>query len=118
MRRRGDPKVRSMSRGQTIAELQTLLRELEHSRRSADGLHAESLRVTSGCSALDQLLPEGSFRRGTLVEWLAGYQTLDGDGTGGRRADQLFNLGNQPTGASPRFPQKPHASAWRLMAHS
>jgi protein ImuA len=76
-----------MSRGQTIAELQTRLRELERARRSANGLPTECLLVTSGCSALDQLLPEGSFRRGTLVEWLAGYQTLDGDGTGGRRAD-------------------------------
>lgn len=107
-----------MSRDRTIAELQRRLRELERTRRWADGQVEESLLVTSGCSALDQLLPEGSFRRGTLVEWLAGYQTLDGDGTGSGRADQLLQVGNQPTGASPRFLQKTHASAWRLMAHS
>src|ERR1700745_3899106 len=76
-----------MSRGQTIAELQTRLQELSRTRPWADGLPAESLFVSSGCAALDQLLPEGSFRRGTLVEWLAGYQQLDDDGTGSSRSE-------------------------------
>jgi protein ImuA len=33
--------------------------------------------TSSGCRTLDAILPEGGFRGGTLVEWLA-----DGDGTG------------------------------------
>jgi hypothetical protein len=33
--------------------------------------------VSSGCAALDQMLPENGFRRGTLIEWLSA-----GEGTG------------------------------------
>jgi hypothetical protein len=33
--------------------------------------------VASGCPALDQLLPDGGFRRGALIEWLSA-----GEGTG------------------------------------
>ena len=35
--------------------------------------------VSSGCAALDRLLPAGGFRRGTLVEWLS---TSSGSGAG------------------------------------
>ncbi len=55
---------------------------VEHLRRQIDrleGAHRPEGRpvVSSGCRALDELLPEGGFRRGTLVEWLA-----EGEGTG------------------------------------
>lgn len=57
-------------------------RLVEHLRRQIDRLeriHRPEGRqvVSSGCRALDELLPEGGFRQGTLVEWLA-----EGEGTG------------------------------------
>jgi protein ImuA len=50
-----------------VHSLAEQVRAIEGSRRPA----AETL-VSSGHAALDRLLPEGGFRRGTLVEWLAG----------------------------------------------
>src|SRR5260221_14249410 len=38
--------------------------------------------VASGMASLDRLLPEGGFRRGTLVEWLAGAAGGGGGGGG------------------------------------
>lgn len=39
-------------------------------RREGPRVHEAGI-VTSGCSALDRLLPRGGFRRGSLVEWVA-----------------------------------------------
>src|SRR5580698_5983383 len=41
--------------------------------RRIEGLHhrASDEAVTTGCAALDRLLPGAGLRRGTLVEWLA-----------------------------------------------
>lgn len=51
---------------EVVAELAERVRQLERPRqRERDGL------VSSGHRRLDHLLPEGGFRRGTLVEWLA-----------------------------------------------
>jgi len=55
---------------------------VEHLRRQIDRLErvhrSEGPQVvSSGCGALDEMLPEGGFRRGTLVEWLA-----EGEATG------------------------------------
>jgi protein ImuA len=59
-----------------LADLQSRLRQLEGVRRPSD-----QSRISSGHLPLDQLLPEGGFRPGTLVEWLveqsgAGASTL------------------------------------------
>jgi hypothetical protein len=70
---------------QIVHQLQEQLNRLEVTRRqqarrkksnqSASDLHAE---VSSGCTALDRLLPSGGFVRGSLVEWLG----LRGGGAG------------------------------------
>ncbi len=58
-----------------LAELRRRIARLEGRSRSGRGE-----AVSSGCEALDHLLPEGGFRRGTLIEWLsaeaAGAATL------------------------------------------
>ncbi|MGD9724573.1 MAG: hypothetical protein AB7O59_04090, partial [Pirellulales bacterium] len=51
---------------QVVAELAEQVRQIE-SRRAGSG--AES--ISSGDPRLDRLLPDGGFRRGTLVEWLS-----------------------------------------------
>ena len=48
-----------------------IIRLEEARRRGSEGT------VSSGCGPLDELLPEGGLRRGTLAEWLAA-----GEGTG------------------------------------
>jgi protein ImuA len=55
---------------------------LEELRRCIAGMEETRRRqrhttVTSTCEELDNLLPDGGFRRGTLVEWIS-----SGDGTG------------------------------------
>lgn len=49
-----------------LETLRQQMRRIETAQRPAD----ES-RVSSGCVALDRLLPGGGFGRGTLVEWLS-----------------------------------------------
>jgi protein ImuA len=61
------------SRSRLIRALQEQIARLERGRRPA----GDEAVVPSGCEALDRLLPQGGFRRGTLVEWLAA-----GDGSG------------------------------------
>lgn len=59
---------------ETIQQLTQQLRQMEQSRQSSsDG----DTLLTTGIEPLDRLLPEGGFRRGTIIEWLA-----DGPGTG------------------------------------
>ncbi|MEN6459354.1 MAG: hypothetical protein ABFC63_10535 [Thermoguttaceae bacterium] len=50
-----------------LDELRRRVARLETRRQSG-----REKRLSSGCEVLDQLLPEKGFRRGTLVEWLAG----------------------------------------------
>lgn len=59
------------SREQIVALLAQQLRELEGSTTGGQEV------VTTGCMALDCLLPAGGLRRGSLVEWLS-----EGSGTG------------------------------------
>ena len=56
-----DPSPDEIVRG-----LRTEVRRIEGYRRPEDGAP-----ITSGCAALDRLLPAGGFHHGTLVEWLA-----------------------------------------------
>lgn len=51
---------------ETIDKLQTRIRCLEKTCRAKD----EEI-ISSGCDALDRLLPLGGFERGSLVEWLS-----------------------------------------------
>jgi protein ImuA len=50
---------------QTIAELQTAIRRCERKP-----VHTRDGVVSTGCGAVDELLPAGGIRRGSLVEWL------------------------------------------------
>lgn len=54
------------ARHQLVAELREQVRRWEGTRRPA-----ENRRYSTGCEALDRLLPEGGLVRGALVEWLA-----------------------------------------------
>lgn len=54
-----------MERSRAITALQRKLARLEQAQRPAWGT------ASSGCAALDRLLPPGGLRRGSLVEWLA-----------------------------------------------
>jgi hypothetical protein len=56
--------------GRTTAKI---VERLTAEIRRVEGLHhaASDETVTTGCLALDRLLPGGGLRRGTLVEWLA-----------------------------------------------
>ena len=53
------------SREETVLTLQRAIRQWEGA-----GPVGDWPRVSSGCAALDRLLPDGGFRRGTLIEWL------------------------------------------------
>jgi hypothetical protein len=55
-------------RGSTIC-LEKLRRQI--ARLESGGRRRGGETVSSGCAALDGLLPEGGFCRGTLVEWLS-----------------------------------------------
>ncbi len=55
-----------------VAELRRRIARLE-----AVGQADQRPPISCGCNALDEILPGGGMRRGTLVEWLA-----EGDGTG------------------------------------
>src|SRR5262245_1082411 len=65
-----------MKRQHLINQLQEQLNRLEATRRQqlrrkkalpGSDVHT---KVSSGCTALDRLLPSGGFVRGSLVEWL------------------------------------------------
>ena len=58
---------------QLIQELQNCIRSVESGSRAG----AEQT-VSSGCSALDRLLPESGYQRGSLVQWItAGGNGVD-----------------------------------------
>ncbi|QEG23791.1 hypothetical protein MFFC18_36940 [Mariniblastus fucicola] len=50
-----------------IQQLRNRITRIETSARADDGQ-----TISSGCSAMDKLLPEGGYRRGTLIEWIGG----------------------------------------------
>ncbi len=49
-----------------VENLRRQIARLENGRRTGNGT-----LISCGCAGLDRLLPEGGFRRGSLVEWLA-----------------------------------------------
>ncbi len=53
-----------------VAALRDQIERLEGGRRRQDQ-NSPPAPVSTGCEALDRLLPGGGLRRGTLVEWLA-----------------------------------------------
>jgi hypothetical protein len=60
------PKPLRADRATVLQNLAEQLRQFEATRWAAgDGV------ISTGSAALDRLLPEGGFRRGTLVEWLS-----------------------------------------------
>lgn len=58
--------VSLLSPGDLVASLRRQIAAAEQTRRTKG---AET--ISTGCAALDQLLPHGGLMRGTLVEWLA-----------------------------------------------
>ncbi len=59
---------------QIAAALQEKIRQLERTK----SLRCEESRVSAGCAAIDQLLPERGLQRGWLTEWLG----VEGGGAG------------------------------------
>ena len=53
-----------------VQQLQHRIERIETSGRADDG-HV----ISSGCAAIDQLLPGGGYRRGTLIEWVSTSST-------------------------------------------
>lgn len=56
----------AMATQELVQQLQNRIKRIETSGRADDG-HT----ISSGCEAVDQLLPEKGYRRGTLIEWVA-----------------------------------------------
>jgi len=68
----------NLQKSNLIDRLRNRIRRVETAGRIDDGV-----RVSSGCAAIDRLLPVGGYQRGTLVQWLTG---------GGQGADYLSLL--------------------------
>lgn len=68
----------SLDRSNLVGQLRNKIRSVETSNRMG-----VEVRVSSGCAAVDRLLPENGYQRGTLVQWLTG---------GGQAADYLSLL--------------------------
>ncbi|MFT5300563.1 MAG: protein ImuA [Mariniblastus sp.] len=66
------------SQSNLVDQLRNQIRSVETAGRVADGI-----RVSSGCSAIDRLLPSNGYQRGTLIQWLT---------SGGHGADYLSLL--------------------------
>ncbi len=60
------PPVTDPPSSKLVENLRRQIAYLENGRQTGD-----RTLISSGCKGLDQLLPEGGFRRGSLVEWLA-----------------------------------------------
>ena len=80
-----------------ISQLRNQIRSVETAGRVGG-----QARVSSGCAAIDRLLPEGGYQRGTLVQWLTG---------GGQAADYLSLL------AAKRLAWLPATSGNPQLAH-
>ena len=75
-----------------VQQLRNRIERIETSARADDGQ-----TISSGCDVIDGLLPEGGYRRGTLIEWLggpgrAGGGFSQGNSGGGCGADYLSLL--------------------------
>jgi hypothetical protein len=68
----------SLQQSNLIDRLRNRISKVETAGRIDDGI-----RVSSGCTAIDRLLPGNGYQRGTLVQWLTG---------GGQAADYLSLL--------------------------
>jgi hypothetical protein len=88
------PTLSSPFQHDTLAELREKLRCLESGNRNL----SHDLIVT-GCQTLDHFLPEGGWRRGTLIEWLSaepgsGAATLGDAGRSRKFASRRSGGGN------------------------
>ena len=71
-----------------VQQLQHRIERIETSARVDDGQV-----ISSGCAAMDQLLPGGGYRRGTLIEWVSTSSTSAScSSVGGCGADYLSLL--------------------------
>ena len=68
----------SLDQSNLVGQLRNKIRSVETSNRIGG-----QARVSSGCAAVDRLLPDSGYQRGTLVQWLTG---------GGQAADYLSLL--------------------------
>ena len=73
-----NPNQSNVQQSNLIDRLRTRIRKVETASRVDDGV-----RVSSGCAAIDRLLPDGGYQRGMLVQWLT---------SGGHGADYLSLL--------------------------
>ena len=67
--------LQAVSRASVIQNLQQSIRGLETAGRIDDGA-----LVSGGCPAIDFALPDGGYRRGTLVEWITTRSISGGSG--------------------------------------
>ena len=67
--------MKTQNQSELITRLQKKIQRAETASRNCDGI-----RVSSGCVAIDRLLPGSGYQRGSLVQWLTG---------GGQGADYL-----------------------------
>jgi protein ImuA len=70
--------MRCMATQKLLDQLRNQIRSVETAGRIDDGV-----RVSSGCAAIDRLLPGSGYQRGTLIQWLT---------SGGQGADYLSLL--------------------------
>lgn len=70
--------MRCMVTQKLLDQLRNQIRSVETAGRIDDGI-----RVSSGCAAIDRLLPGSGYQRGTLIQWLT---------SGGQGADYLSLL--------------------------
>ena len=70
--------MRCMATKKLLDQLRNKIRSVETAGRMDDGI-----RVSSGCAAIDRLLPGSGYQRGTLAQWLT---------SGGQGADYLSLL--------------------------
>ena len=78
-----------------VQQLQHRIERIETASRADDGQ-----TVSSGCAAVDELLPEGGYRRGTLIEWVAVHNTLSLGGAAqpGRKTNRKPGTRHQSSG--------------------
>ena len=70
--------METQNQSELISRLQNKIRGVETASRNDNGT-----RISSGCVAIDRLLPGSGYQRGTLIQWLTG---------GGQGADYLSLL--------------------------
>ncbi len=86
MRTTTNPATAGAARQELVRTLKERIGRMEGAFRRAD--LPDATRVASGCEALDRLLPDGAFRRGSLVEWLS-------EAPGGGAASLAFGVARE-----------------------